>query len=120
MKNLMNCETPKRLSSNLRFAAEVLLQQINEESSRVSLGMKILKTKIMTETTDDREIRIGDTFIETVDSYAYLDRQLKLGTGNQTNIRGAFGKLRLIFESKTVSPSGIDAWSRNVNESIRE
>src|ERR1700748_1305792 len=51
--------------------------------------MKLSKMKIMTNIDDDRDIKIGDTIIERVDSYVHL------GLG-----WAAFGKLRLIFKSK--------------------
>jgi hypothetical protein len=106
--------------SHLRFAddivlmaadldqAQVMLQQLNEESSKVGLKMNLSKTKVMTNIDDDRDIKIGDTVIERVDSYVYLGHKLKLGLDNQTaEIKrriglawAAFGKLRLIFKSK--------------------
>ena len=106
--------------SNLRFAddivpiaanlgqAQLMLQQLSEEASKVGLKMNLSKTKVMTNIGDDREIKIGDTVIERVDSYVYLGHKLKLGLDNQTaEIRrriglawAAFGKLRLIFKSK--------------------
>ena len=67
--------------SNLRFAddislmaadldqAQIMLQQLNEESNKVGLKMNLSKTKIMTNIEDDRDIKIGDTVIERVDSY---------------------------------------------------
>jgi hypothetical protein len=106
--------------SHLRFAddivliavdldqAQAMLQQLNEESSKIGLKMNLSKTKIMTNIDDDRDIKIGDTVIERVDSYVYLGHKLKLGLDNQTaEIRrriglgwAAFGKLSLIFKSK--------------------
>lgn len=106
--------------SHLRFAddiiliaanldqAQVMLEQLNEESNKVGLKMNLSKTKYMTNINDDRDIKIGDTVIERVDSYVYLGHKLQLGLGNQTaeiNRRiglawAAFGKLRLIFKSK--------------------
>jgi hypothetical protein len=106
--------------SQLRFAddsvlmaadldqAQVMLQQLNEESSKIGLKMNLSKTKVMTNIDDDRDIKIGDTVIERVDSYVYLGHKLKLGLDNQTaEIKrriglawAAFGKLRLIFKSK--------------------
>ena len=87
--------------------AQVMLLQLNEESSKVGLKMNLSKTKIMTNIDDDREIKIGDTVIERVDSYVYLGHKLKLGLDNQTaEVKrriglgwAAFGKLRLIFKS---------------------
>lgn len=106
--------------SNLRFAddivliavdldqAQIMLQQLNEEASKVGLKMNLSKTKIMTNIDDDSEIKIGDTVIERVDSCVYLGHKLKLGLDNQTaEVKrriglawAAFGKLRLIFKSK--------------------
>ena len=106
--------------SHLRFADDIVLvaadqaqaqnmiRQLNEESVKVGLKMNLTKTKFMTNITDDREITIGDTVIERVDSYVYLGHKLKLGIDNQTTeIKrriglgwAAFGKLRLIFKSK--------------------
>ena len=77
--------------SHLRFAddiiliaadldqAQIMLEQLNEESSKVGLKMNLSKTKIMTNIDDDRDIKIGDTVIERVDSYVYLGLKLKLG-----------------------------------------
>ena len=79
--------------SNLRFAddislmaadldqAQIMLQQLNEESNKVGLKMNL--SKIMTNIDDDRDIKIGDTVIERVDSYVYLGHKLKLGLDNQ-------------------------------------
>ena len=67
--------------SNLRFAddivlmavdldlmlpdqAQLMLQQLNEEASKVGLKMNLSKTKVMTNIDDDRDIKISDTFIE--------------------------------------------------------
>ena len=106
--------------SHLRFAddivlialdldqAQVMLQQLNEESSKIGLKMNLSKTKVMTNIDDDRDIKIGDTIIERVDSYVYLGHKLKLGLDNQTaEVKrriglgwAAFGKLRLIFKSQ--------------------
>ena len=106
--------------SHLRFAddvgltaidldqAQVMLQQLNEESMKVGLKMNLSKTKIMTNIDDDRDIKIGDTVIERVDHYVYLGHKLKLGLDNQTaEVKrriglgwAAFGKLKLIFKSK--------------------
>ena len=106
--------------SHLRFAddivlmtvdldeAQIMLQQLNEESRKVGLKMNLSKTKIMINIDDDRDIKIGDTIIERVDSYVYLGHKLKLGLDNQTaEVKrriglgwAAFGKLRLIFKSK--------------------
>jgi len=88
--------------------AEVMLRQLNEEANKIGLKMNLTKTKIMTNIDDDREITIGDTVIERVDSYVYLGHKLKLGLENQTaEVKrriglgwAAFGKLRLIFKSK--------------------
>src|ERR1700761_3580759 len=126
--------------SHLRFAddivliamdldqAQVTLQQLNEESSKIGLKMNLSNTKIMTNIDDDRDIKIGDTVIERVDNYIYLGHKLKLSLNNQTaEIRrriglgwAAFGKLNLIFKSKMNnslkrkvfdSCSGTDVWS---------
>src|ERR1700743_2572209 len=86
--------------------AQVML--LKEESCKVGLKMNLSKTKVMTNIADDREIKIGDTTIERVDSYMYLGYKLKLGLDNQTaEVKrriglgwSAFGKLRLIFKSK--------------------
>ena len=106
--------------SHLRFAddivlmaldldqAQVMLQQLNEESSKVGLKMNLSKTKVMTNIDDDREIKIGDTVIERVDTYVYLGHKLKLGRDNQTaEVKrriglgwAAFGRLSMIFKSK--------------------
>ena len=106
--------------SHLRFAddivlmtvdlneAQIMLQQLNEESRKVGLKMNLSKTKIMINIDDDRDIKIGDTIIERVDSYVYLGHKLKLGLDNQTaEVKrriglgwAAFGKLRQIFKSK--------------------
>ena len=106
--------------SHLRFAddivlvaldldeAQVMLEELNEEANKVGLKMNLSKTKIMTNIEDDREMKIGDTVVEKVDSYVYLGHKLKLGLDNQTaEIKrriglawAAFGRLRLIFKSK--------------------
>ena len=46
--------------------------------------MNLSKMKIMTNIDDDRDIKIGDTIIERVDSDVYLGHKLKLGLDNQT------------------------------------
>ena len=57
----------------------------------------------MTNIDDDRDIKIGDTIIERVDSYVYLGHKLKLGLDNQTaEVKrrigcAAFGKLRHLW-----------------------
>lgn len=72
--------------SHLRFAddivlmapdldqAQVMLQQLNRESSNVGLKMNPSKTKAMTNIHDDRDIKIGETVVERVDTYLYLGR----------------------------------------------
>ena len=67
--------------SHLRFAdniylmagnldqAQAMLQHLNEEPSKFDLTMNLSKTKVMTNIDDDRDIKIGDTVIERVDSY---------------------------------------------------
>ena len=106
--------------SHLRFAddivliatsldqAQVMLQQLNDESIKVGLKLNLSKTKIMTNIDDDRDVKIGDTVIERVENYVYLGHKLKLGLGNQmAEVKrriglgwAAFGKLRMIFKSK--------------------
>ena len=90
------------------YEAEDMLQELNEEANKVGLKMNLSKTKIMTNIADNREMKIGDTVIERVDSYVYLGHKLKLGLDNQTaEIKrriglawAAFGRLSLIFKSK--------------------
>jgi len=48
-----------------------MLQQLNEESSKVGLKMNLSKTKVTANNDDDREIKIGDTDIGT-DKYVEL------------------------------------------------
>ena len=118
--SMMGINVNGQYLSHLRFAddivliavdldqAQVMLQQLNDESSKIGLKMNLSKTKIMTNIDDDRDIKIGDTVIERVDNYIYLGHKLKLGLDNQTaEIRrriglgwAAFGKLNLIFKSK--------------------
>jgi len=46
----------------------IAVQQLDEESMKIGLRMNPSKTKIMTNIEDDRDIKIGDTVIERVDS----------------------------------------------------
>lgn len=58
--------------------AQVVLQQLNEVSSKDDLKMCLSKTKVSTNITDGKTIKIGDTVIERVDNYVYLGHKLKL------------------------------------------
>lgn len=67
--------------SNVRFAddiflmtvdliqAQVKLQQLSKEASKVGLKMSLSKAKVMTNIGDDRDIKIGETVIERDDNH---------------------------------------------------
>ena len=63
--------------------AQIMLQQLIEDSRRVGLKMNLSKTKIMTN-IDDRNIKIGNTIIERADSYVCFGHKLKVCLDNQT------------------------------------
>ena len=76
-----------KFSSHLRFAddicliamgldqAQVMIQQLNDESMKIGLKMNLSKTKIMTNIDDDSETKIGDTVIETDEELALDGRR---------------------------------------------
>lgn len=105
--------------SNLRYADDVILtaatfeelqimiKELEEASRKVGLKMNMKKTKIMTNTQEDRNVRIDNCILEKVNEYIYLGQILKLGKDNQTaeiqrRIRLAwagFGKLSFVLKN---------------------
>ena len=99
--------------------ALIMLQQWNEEVSKVGLKMNLSKTKVMTNTDDDRDIKIGDTVIERVDSYVYLGHKLKLGLDNQiAEINRRIGLAWAAFGKLCPSRANIRSGNVTVNKSI--
>lgn len=45
--------------------AQIMLQQLNTESSKVGLKMNLSKTKVMSNIDDERDTEIGDTVVES-------------------------------------------------------
>lgn len=60
---------------------------MNEESSKVSHEMNLSKTKVITNINEDKVNKIGNTIIERVDRYVYLDNKLKLGLDWTTKLQ---------------------------------
>src|ERR1700742_812031 len=63
---------------------QTMMNQLQQESSKIGLKMNLSKTKVMANIDDDAVIKVGDDVIERVDSYIYFGHKLKLGLDNQT------------------------------------
>src|ERR1700744_2591076 len=87
--NEMGININGKFLNHLRFADDIILiaanldqlqtmmNQLHQESSKISLKMNLSKTKVMTNIDDDAVIKVGDDVIERVDSYIYLGHKLK-------------------------------------------
>lgn len=53
------------------------------EAEKVGLRINVNKTKYMSNTKQDREIRLGIDIIERVEHYVYLSLHIRAGTDNQ-------------------------------------
>lgn len=103
--------------SHLRFADDIVLvssdiaelvAMLRELDEAVGLSMNLQKTKIMS--TNNIQITLGNTNIQTVNEYIYLEHNIKLGKLNQTAevtrriglSWAAFGRLNYILRDTKV------------------
>ena len=78
-----------KVLSNLRLADDISLctetpqelQQLSDESRRMSLKMNIAKTKVMV--VDNTPINVNNVLIENVQGYVYLGQHYSLKENNQ-------------------------------------
>ena len=73
-----------------------LIKRVKDESEKAGLYLNIKKTKLMT-TDNITEFKIGDEYIEIVESFIFLGSQITRNGGSDSEIRRRIGMTRTIM-----------------------